>query len=215
MVLEIAVAARSNLCKVSSARDHTGQTWTWGISELNNPKKQFWVVSSTNPSLRILPGVVQNFTGVSHRPWWATWGTLSWGTCWRGGFRSVTVPTWAEGDVAELGLFLGALAGVPPELRWFAGAGPVPVASPTGGRAQAPWRPLIPGAMHCKGSRKCDFFWGLRKWGSPQGTASSHPEWAVCGKLENRPAQDMQEEHQVIFVLCYQHQVSAAFQSLK
>lgn len=75
-------------------------------------------------------------------------------TCWRGVFRSVTVPTWAEGDVAELGLFLGALAGVPPELGGFAGAGPVPVASPTGGGAQAPRRPLVPGAVHCKGSRK-------------------------------------------------------------
>lgn len=79
----------------------------------------------------------------------------------------MTVPTWAEGDVAELGLLLGALAGVPTELGGFAGAGPVPVASPTSGRAQAPRRPLVPRAMHCKGSRrsgeKVIFFLSQRK----------------------------------------------------
>lgn len=82
----------------------------------------------------------------------------------------MTVPTWAESDVAEFGLLLGALTGVPTELGGFAGAGPVPVTSPASGRAQAPWRPFVPSAMDCKGSRRSDekviFFFprgGLRK----------------------------------------------------
>lgn len=64
--------------------------------------------------------------------------------------------TWAKCNVAELRLLLRALTGIPTKLRLLAGASPVPVSPPARRRAQAPWRPLIPGPVHCNGNRGSD-----------------------------------------------------------
>lgn len=185
MVLEIAVTAWSNPCKVVRTTHILCKRSQRANLRLNSPRKHPWATSSMNPFLRILLGVVQNFTDEPHE------GNRAGETCRRGGLRSVTVPTWAESDVAELGLLLGALAGVPPELGGFAGAGPVPVASPTGGRAQAPWRPLVPGAMHCKGSRRSEFSFPEEVWGSEGAHRAqllpARNEWRVGSWRTNPP----------------------------
>lgn len=57
--------------------------------------------------------------------------------------------TGACGDVAELCLFGWAFARLSAVPGRLAGAGAFAVTPAAGGRAQAPWRPLIPGSIHC------------------------------------------------------------------
>lgn len=58
--------------------------------------------------------------------------------------------TWADSDVAELGLSCGAAARLSSILGLLAGAGSVTVTAATRGGAQAPGGPLIPSTIHCK-----------------------------------------------------------------
>lgn len=64
----------------------------------------------------------------------------------------VILLTGAHGDVAELGLFGETFAWLSSVLGRLAVAGAIAVAPAAGGRAQAPWRPLIPGSIHCTGA---------------------------------------------------------------
>jgi hypothetical protein len=55
--------------------------------------------------------------------------------------------TWADGDVAVLGLLLGAGAGLSSVLGLLAGAKALAESTATGGGAQAPGSPLIPSTI--------------------------------------------------------------------
>lgn len=57
--------------------------------------------------------------------------------------------TGAHGNVAELGLLGVAFARLSAVPGRLAGAGAVAVTPAAGGRAEAPWRPLVPGPVHC------------------------------------------------------------------
>lgn len=158
---------------------------------------------------------------------------LCWPTCghlWGPGDLTEGRPrisnclTWAKCDVAEFCLLLRALAGVPTKLWGLARAGPVPVPSPTSGRAQAPRRPLVPGAMHCNQSRRSKFPFQrkslLEKWLSPLNTASyplpHPPELAAWEKLlwEGQEQTSLKSARGTwcnFFVILYWQQVSFTF----
>lgn len=139
----------------------------------------------------------------SYRPSpWAMCGHLRrWGDLPEGRSLISNCLTWAKRDVAELGLLLRALTGVPTKLRGFACAGPIPVSSPTCGRAQAPWRPLIPGAVHCNQSRRNEFSFPKEAWRSAWVRTEHHlsTQNKQRGKAKGKPTQNVQEEHCVIF----------------
>lgn len=56
--------------------------------------------------------------------------------------------TRAHSDVAELGLFGRAAAGLSSVLGQLARAGTVAITPTARRRAQAPWRPLVPSTIH-------------------------------------------------------------------
>lgn len=58
--------------------------------------------------------------------------------------------TWADSNVAELGLFGRSAAGFSTVLRLFAGTDAITVSTTTCGRAQTPGCPFVPQSIHCK-----------------------------------------------------------------
>lgn len=143
-----------------------------------------------------------------------------WRDLLEGRLRISNCLTWAKCNVAELCLLLWALAGVPTKLWGLARAGPIPVSSPTRGRAQAPWRPLVPSAVHCNQSRSKFPFQRRSEEASKPTERSIFPPrmssmWEISvGRPRTNQPQMCKRNIAQFFMLWYQHQVSGTSQSI-